>query len=81
MNQVAKRRAAQKWLAAAIKEKMEPLIAEEVEHEVSEQKLRAVIMETMSEAVPWIRELLGDEFKPQNALEFFKLALEDHERD
>ena len=73
----AKKKAAQKWLAAELKKKMIPLIGEEVENEVSEERLRAIIVETMSEAVPWMQELLGKDFKPQNALEFFALALED----
>ncbi len=72
MNNAAKRKAAQKWLAAALEEKMMPMLGKEVD----EAKIKAIVVETMSEAVPWMRDLLGSEFKPQNALEFFKLALE-----
>lgn len=73
MRETAKKKAAKKWLAAEMKKKFVGVIAESL----TENQVRAIVMETMSEAVPWMRDLLGKEFNPDNALEFFKLAMED----
>lgn len=68
----AKKKAAQKWLAATLKKKFLSLI----DKDLTEHEIRLLVMETMNEAGPWMAELLGDDMKVKNALEFFQLALE-----
>jgi hypothetical protein len=71
----AKQKAARKWLNAALAKKLRGLVAEDL----PEEKVRAIVLEIMSEAVPWMQNLLGREFHPRNALEFFRMAIGEDE--